>query len=122
MIVGKEMGNVLKRIEKEVERMETKDWKEQPRQEREKAQNIRELIGKPFVINSFEEKVGNATDKEGKPKVYTYAIVKTDKGVFRTASAVLVKQLNQMKEDLQKGVGVRVKIVYRKNYLTFDSP
>jgi uncharacterized coiled-coil DUF342 family protein len=117
MIVGKEMGNVLKRIEKEVEKMETKDWKEKPRQESEKAQNIRELIGKTFVIKSFEEKAGKAAEK-----VYTYAIVKTDLGTFRTASAVLVKQLNQMKEDLQKGVGVRVKIVYRKNYLTFDSP
>ena len=117
MIISKKIRKIVRVKEMEVKKMETRDWKEKPRQEQEKAQNIRELIGKTFIIKSFEEKAGKAVDK-----TYTYAIVQTDVGTFRTASAVLIKQLCQMREELQNGIGIRVKIVYRKNYLTFDSP
>lgn len=81
--------------------------------EKDKTPNIKELAGKTFVIKSYRLKTG--TD-------YLQAYVMTDIGEYRTSSEVIIKQLERMKPDLDKGETVRAGFEKVKKYYTFVPP
>jgi hypothetical protein len=94
--------------------MVVKNWVNTP-VPMDKTPSIRELVGKIFVIDRYEIKAGTE---------YVQAFIHTDLGVYRTSSDVIMKQLEKMKPDLEKGDTLRVSFEkpIGKKYYTFVAP
>lgn len=85
-----------------------------PSESKEQIPNISKLLNQTFVIEAVEFREGSFGE---------WAIITTDKGVYRTSSKVLVDQLHQIEDLLFQGYdGVRVKLIKRNRYYTFTSP
>jgi hypothetical protein len=78
---------------------------------------LSELMGNTFVIDEVSIEKG---------ELGNYAIVKTDKGIYRTSSGVLLGQLVLIKESIrEKTKPVEVSLVEKKSaegrmYYTFE--
>lgn len=70
------------------------------------------LLGKSFAITAI---------RFGESQFGVYAVVTTDKGIFRVSSGVLIAQLKLIEKQLVKGYDeVLVKCKAVKNYFTFE--
>jgi len=78
-------------------------------------ESIDVLLNKTFVITGFEKRSSN--------RYGDFYIIRTDDGKeYYTFSKVLIKQLEALKEYLDKGYKVRVKLAKQRRYLTFAKP
>ena len=90
------------------------DVKEQRRQEwanQPKLPNIRDLMGKEFIITGFQVNPSN------KFPGTEWVIITTDKGEFSTSSGVIIKQLRE-NESIINDTGLSVSVEAVDRYLT----
>jgi hypothetical protein len=80
--------------------------------------NLNELINKVFIIKSIRQEPRRFSDREA-----ILSIIELDNGEqYYSFSSIVAKQLQELKQYIDAGKRVRVKLIKRKRYLTFTSP
>jgi hypothetical protein len=80
--------------------------------------NLTELLNKVFIIKSIRQEPRRFSDRDA-----TLSIIELDNGEqYYSFSAIVAKQLQELKQFTDAGKRVRVKLIKRKRYLTFVSP